>query len=328
MRSTAHMGRQEISGTSSAGARALRELSVNDWLVIAYLTTLNLALLPAAASPEKSTNQWRFLTVLLGYLAVLAWTRYSVSAPQKARAFVYRATQFASLPGTYLLLRDFLPVVNTGSLDLELYQVDLWLFGVEPALYLEPYTTPIVTEWFAFFYYSYFYIVLVHTIPVLFFSKDLMRVAQFGLGMTLVATIGHTTYMLVPGFGPFRALAEHFNGPLQGGFFWRLVLETVAAGGAQKDIFPSLHTAFPSFIALFSFHHRAHRPYSYTWPVVAFFVINIIGATMILRWHYLIDVVAGLILAVGCYLASVRIPNWEARTREQRRLQPVWPPWT
>lgn len=77
------------------------------------------------------------------------------------------------------------------------------------------------------------------------------------------------------------------------------------AGGALKDIFPSLHTAAPTFFALFSVRHRRLAAFRFTWPVVAFFASQIILATMFLRWHYLADIVAGLSLSgVAMVVAS------------------------
>ena len=102
--------------------------------------------------------------------------------------------------------------------------------------------------------------------------------------------------------------------------------ETVDAGGAQKDIFPSLHTAVPTFIAIFSFRHRRLVPFKYSWPVMAFVATQIIIATLFLRWHYLVDVVAGLTLATTAAFLGPHIADWEAARRERMSVQPAWMP--
>ena len=99
------------------------------------------------------------------------------------------------------------------------------------------------------------------------------------------------------------------------GLWLDIVMESVAEGGALKDIFPSLHTAAPTFILLYSFRHRHRAPYRYTWPLVAFFTVNIIVATMFLRWHWIVDVVAGLTLATVAQALSARVTRWERRGR-------------
>src|SRR5258708_4466195 len=79
-------------------------------------------------------------------------------------------------------------------------------------------------------------------------------------------------YAVVPGFGPYHEL--HFEHELQGGFFWGVVLHGVHSAGALKDIFPSLHTGAPTFFAIFAFVHRKHIVFKYTWPILAFCVLQ------------------------------------------------------
>jgi membrane-associated phospholipid phosphatase len=61
--------------------------------------------------------------------------------------------------------------------------------------------------------------------------------------------------------------------------------------------------------------------------VVALFAVNIIIATMFLRWHYVIDVVAGLCLAVAALNVSCRVTRWEELRRAAARMAPSWPAW-
>jgi membrane-associated phospholipid phosphatase len=161
---------------------------------------------------------------------------------------------------------------------------------------------------------------------MVFCCRDPLLLARFATGTLLMFLTAHLVYTIVPGYGPYWYLKGTFVHELQGGTFWRLVREAVEAGGAQKDIFPSLHTAAPTFFAIFSFRHRKLFPFKYTWPVVAFLATQIIIATMFLRWHYLIDIVAGLTLATGAALLSQHVANWEHAKRERLGLQPAWMP--
>jgi PAP2 superfamily len=195
---------------------------------------------------------------------------------------------------------------------------------VEPALAWDRFVTPFATEWFAFFYFGYFVLLPLHVLPMMFIAKDTARIAHFSLGIITVVVVGHVLYMLVPGWGPYHHLASQFEHPLQGGTFWHLVQATVQGGGAQKDIFPSLHTALPTYFAIFSFMHRKALPFRYTWPLLAFASSQIILATMFLRWHYLIDIFAGLALATFAALVSHRIVTWEAGHRARRGVTPIY----
>lgn len=305
-----------------------QRFSLNDGVTAAYLLGLNLAWALAEPSPGLARSGPLVLVLLLTYLLLVAGIARSNTSGGWWRALCYRLGHFGCVHLSYFVFAGFLPAVNSGSLDAELYALDLTWFGMEPALYFDGFVSSESSEWFSFFYYGYFLLLASHIFPIVFFGRDHRVLAEFALGMTLVCTIGQTCYMLVPGFGPYHHTPELFQNQLPPGFWWDLVTDVVDRGGAQKDIFPSLHTALPTFILLFSFHNRGLYPYRYTWPIVAFVTGNIVIATMFLRWHYLIDIVAGLLLASSAYVASVHATKWEARRRAQLGVGRVWPSWS
>ena len=122
-------------------------------------------------------------------------------------------------------------------------------------------------------------------------------------------------------------MALEFHQPLVGGFFWGLVEDVVASQGALLDIFPSLHTALPSFITLYIARQRQHWSLKLPWKVacvaLGFFTLNIIVATLYLRWHYAVDVIGGLVLAVMTYMIVTRA-NPDDEQRAARGKQPIF----
>jgi hypothetical protein len=78
------------------------------------------------------------------------------------------------------------------------------------------------------------------------------------------------------------------------------------------------------FFAIFAFMHRRERPFRYTWPVLAFFATQIVLATMFLRWHWLVDIVAGAFLATGSAIVSRKIVAWETAKRARLGVSPVF----
>jgi hypothetical protein len=304
----------------------LTRLAVNDWLTFVYLLGLNLAWLTSPDSEHKRISGPMVAGLLLAFVVLVILVARASRLPAKVRALAYRIGQFGCLQASYFVLADLLPAIDPGTLDAELYALDLKLFGIEPAILFDAWVGSATTEWFSFFYYSYFFLLAAHIFPIIFWGRDLRLVAQFGLGMTVVVAVGQTCYMLVPGFGPYHATPELFANQLPPGLWWNLVTNLVEHGGAQKDIFPSLHTALPSFLLMFSFQHRKLDPYRWTWPIVGFIAINIIAATMFLRWHWLIDVIAGLCLSTVALIVSSTVSRWEARHRASTGLEPNWPP--
>jgi membrane-associated phospholipid phosphatase len=305
--------------------RVVRELAAQDIVVLCYLVGLNIAALQAVPGPDRTMSLERVFAMLVFCIGTLLVVRGGMLRHNLLAPLMYRFAIYGTVQLSYFFFANFLPIVNPTSLDWSLYELDLALFGFEPAMAMDAIVTSITSEWFAFFYFSYFFLLAIHVIPILLAMRNRRVLNEFALGMLFVFCIGHTVYMLVPGYGPYKAMADEFAHTLPSGMWIDTVMATVASGGAQKDIFPSLHTAAPFFIALFSYRQRRSLPFRYTWPIVLFFSLNIVIATMFLRWHYIIDVVAGLLLACFALVASVRVTRWELTRRTAARLRPSWP---
>lgn len=294
-------------------------------MVFAYLLELNGAVLLAPPSPLKWHCLLQVGGLLATYLICLALVRSATLRSSFWTALLYRIGIYGTVQSSYFFFKHLLPVVNPGTLDRKLYALDQVLFGFEPAMWADQFVTPATTEWFAFFYWCYFFLLAAHIFPIVFGAKSQMLVGEFMLGMLIIVCVGHTGYILVPGFGPYRAMPHAFAHELPSGLWMDLVWSTVRSGGAMKDIFPSLHTAGPCFIAMFSFRNRDRLPFRYTWPLITFFAANIIGATMFLRWHYVIDVFAGFTLATVAALVSPIVTRWELERRSAEELRDLVP---
>lgn len=302
--------------------RVLRNSAVIDWLAFCYFGVLASALLAT-----RNANCWGSLKdvcidwAMLGVMLVLV--RGEVIRGVAASS-LFRVGITAPIVLSYFQLRWILPAVTNKSLDPEIYAFDLRVFHYEPSVAWDKYVTPGHVEWFAFFYFGYFIIVACNVLPFLALGGDGKLLRHFGMGLTAQFVVTHLLYMVVPGFGPYHEL--RFEHPLQGGTFWALVQNTVHSAGALKDIFPSLHTGAPTFMAIFAFVHRDKLPFKWVWPVLAFCAMQIIGATMFLRWHYLIDIVAGFSLATFNVLFWGRVVEWEYARRERAGLPGIWGP--
>jgi membrane-associated phospholipid phosphatase len=298
---------REIAGrVPSRVERLLLMPAVSDWLLAGYFLTVVFGLSRAPAGGERNFLLGLSSVVLSAFLfgCYVYRMRFEprVGGPTYAQRLAYHLWPLCTLLTLYFHLRPILPLVNGVSYDEQLYQLDLRVFGFEPTVFLEKYSTRAVVEWFAFFYYSYFFFVAMFLFIHLLTNEDDRQLSHFATGLVMVVTIGHFVYMLVPGFGPYLHLAHEYDGPLPGGPFYDMVLRAVAAGGSLRDIFPSLHTALPVYLTMFAWrHHRRHA------PLATFFAANIAGATLVLRWHYALDVIAGLLLATFAFWASPRL---------------------
>jgi membrane-associated phospholipid phosphatase len=303
----------------------LKMFAVQDGIMIGYMLLVwgfvwHVGPAPAAASCARQIYVC-ISVMLLSCFVARAPTDLSVGV----RSFVYRLGVAGTLLYNYLMLRDVLPVVRPGSVDGMLFQLDLDLFGIEPSLYLERFNQRPIVEWFSFFYFSYYGLCLFYLIVVVWISRLGRQTAEFALGTLIVFCLGELGYMAVPGYGPVKYLASHFNGPIDGGFFWGCVWGTVQAGSALKDIFPSLHTAVPLWFTLFALQQaKRDRRWRPVGLITAFFSTNIIVSTMYLRWHYAVDVIAGIVLAVVAGSLAPRLAAREGEWRRRWGVSEVW----
>lgn len=309
--------------------RAVTELTIQEYLLLFY------ALLMWVAAVQGSGVYWNFcLSFTSGAMLVLVTMLMLVRTGRIARglggALAYRAVVCLYPIAMYLILRELLPTATNGNLDEQLYQLDLRLLGFEPTLWTDQFITPFTVSWFSFFYYSYFWFLAVHVFPMLFARMELQ--ASFALTVLSVMCFGHLLYLVVPGYGPITHLADKFpHHDFPPGFWHDMVMDVVKSSGAMKDIFPSLHTAAPTVLALWCLRNRHLRPFKYTWPVSLFFAIQMIGATIFLRWHWLVDVIAGLALAFFSVWAGPKFAAWELKRRDRLGQTRAWPelvwPW-
>ena len=302
----------------------LQNLAVQDVIALSFHAYIFLRITIAPDSPDATVARRLALALFVVTACCMVLSRGEVIRKRPARALVYRLGLFVPMVLSYFEMRVLLPALQRDLMDGRLFAIDEWLLGTTPAVWMGAWNTQPVVEWFSFFYYTHFFVLVIMLLPALFFGKG-RRLQELMAGGMLVIATGHFLYTLVPGVGPYATLA--FDEPLYGGFWWRQVEVTVATAGAQLDIFPSLHTAWPAYFTLHAFAHRDVAPFKVLWPILGFIAVNIVIATMFLRWHWFIDVVLGVLLAFGARRFAVAVASREAeRGGPYDGRQAVWEP--
>jgi hypothetical protein len=317
----------EITRNAAERARStlgvtIQNLAIQDAIALAFHGYLFLRVSIAPDSPDSIIARRLALALLVVTACSMVLTRGEVIRRRRARALTYRLGLFVPMVLSYFELRVLLPALQPDLMDHRLFSIDLWLLGTTPSVWMQAWNTKPIVEWLSFFYYTHFFVLIMMLVPSLFFGKG-RRLQELMAGGMLVIASGHLLYTLVPGVGPYATLA--FDQPLHGGFWWTQVEVTVATAGAQLDIFPSLHTAWPAYFTLHAFAHRDYPPFRILWPILGFVAINIIVATMFLRWHWFIDVALGLLLAFGARGFAVAVASREElRGSAGDMRQAVW----
>jgi hypothetical protein len=294
--------------------RVLYAPAVPDWILTAYFFAVIVGLTRARPSPARDAYLILAVAVLGLFLAGVYLFRLRFEPRQGGFGYrlAYHLLPLVAILAFYFNLRPVLPIINGATYDDTLYQLDVRLIGFEPTLLIERWSTRAVVEWFAFFYYSYFFLIASFIFVMVLTCTEDDKLSHFATGIILVVAVGHFVYTLVPGFGPYMYLAHDYKAPLAGGVFYGLILDAVNGAGPLRDIFPSLHTALPIYISLFAWRH-----YPRVAPLVSFFAVNIMIATIVLRWHYAADVAAGLLLAGFAFILAPRLVEaYQARRAE------------
>lgn len=322
--SSVQMRRRAMTIAARTIVQTIQNMAIQDYAILGFHFFVWGRAIMAPESLDAVIARETAATILCMAIVTLLLTRGELVQSRRIRAIVYRGGVFIPMLLSYFELRHFLPALQPHLLDEELLRIDEFLFGVTPAVWLGQFNHRPIVEWFAFFYYGYFVILIAMFFPPLLWEKG-VRQAKFLFGATLIVTVGHAMYTFVPGRGPHATIP--FDQELQGGFWWGLVCSAVGRAGAHLDIFPSLHTAYPAYFALHAFDHRHDPVYEWAWPIIAFIALNAIVASVFLRWHWGIDIIAGLVLALLARRLGTRVALREASRGEgDDARQPVWEP--
>ena len=244
--------------------------------------------------------------MLIGYLIVLAATRSKGAIATAVRSLALLAIVFTM----YQSIAEPAFVAMHGARDASLASIDrILFFGHDPALVGERHLTPARLEFFSFIY-GWF-------IPYLYLSiffgclgRPAAEREGFLDGLTITYVIAYLGYLFLPSRGPVEYY--HFAAPLHGGWFHQMVLASVTATGGNHGAFPSLHVGASAYLCLFDLRHHRLRGMTYL-PMVLLIAIS----TVFLRYHYVIDIVVGITIAVVADQVASR------RSDLQRKLVPA-----
>lgn len=183
--------------------------------------------------------------------------------------------------------------------------------------------SPIVTELMQLFYLNFVWIGMVPVTSLLLMIQD--RRAEFRAatsGVILCFYLGYVLYLVFPAAPPRLALAGLFAHPLgvDGGTFSGMAgrMFTVLPP-ESRGAFPSLHAAVSLLVAVYAWRYL--RAWFF---VIAPFVAALWISTIYLRRRYVIDLVAGWLLAPIALVLAPRLDVWWARHQVHYGYEPAW----
>jgi membrane-associated phospholipid phosphatase len=213
------------------------------------------------------------------------------------------------IPFIFNELQYLVHPINPVDIDAQLVAIDYALFGVHPTVWFERFMVPWVTEYMQLAYVTFYFLPFILCAPLYRQSQFLaFRVSLCALLLSYYAS--YLLYFLTPARGPRFYLDAYHTLPLTGLWLTTPLQATLdALEGIQRDAFPSGHTAIAIIVLVMA--ARYQRPLFYPLLVIT---VSLMISTVYLRYHYVIDVIAGVLLAVWC----LGVTLWLYREHEVR----------
>ena len=215
----------------------------------------------------------------------------------------------------YTNLHDTIGFVNPHDVHYWLIALDDMMFGVQPCVWAEQFITPARTEVMQFLYLNFLWIAPSASLLLLLRRRSSeFRAAT--LGVIACFYLGYALYVLFPAAPPRLVLVYDFTKNLRGypmGFSNLSAQAFALLPVDSRAAFPSLHTAV-SLVVLF----YAWRYLRVWFWILLPFVLGLWVSTVYLRHHYVVDLIAGWLLAPFAVWVAPRLDAWWAR--RQRAL--------
>jgi membrane-associated phospholipid phosphatase len=232
--------------------------------------------------------------------------------------------KFFLLPGLFFVYGQahlYIQLVNPYEVDDILIKIDFFLFRVNPTHWLYQFSHPILTEWFQFAYFCYFWIPLTLGFE-LYRRKDFSAFMDYAYVLCFSFYLSYLLYFIAPAIGPLFTLHrfEDLRAELPGIWFTNFLRDIVNGGSgvhtgspnpaltAHRNCMPSGHTMITlvNILAAYRFQSRFRG-------LILVVGVSIIISTVYLRYHYVVDVMAGVLSAFMALFLARRFRHWLAK---------------
>lgn len=272
--------------------KSLARIATYDVITCGYL--MMIALLATLFAERVAQWWWYPLThgVVVGALLV-----FLVTIPVQPSGWVLFIRCWYPaffIPPIFRELAAIVHPINPVDVDPQLIALDLALFGVHPTVWLEQFMTPWLTEYLQLAYVTFYFLPFWLAIPL--YRQRRFRDFRLALCALLLSYYGpYLLYFLTPARGPRFYLAAQQTVPLSGLWLTDILQNTLdALEGIQRDAFPSGHTALAIVVLVLAAKYRRQQ-----WYPLLVIVMSLVVSTVYLRYHYVVDVLAGIVLAAG-----------------------------
>jgi membrane-associated phospholipid phosphatase len=221
---------------------------------------------------------------------------------------------FFTFKALYFMIK---PIHGGRDYDDVLIAIDRWLFGVNPTEWLMRFANPWLTEILQIAYTLFYFLFLI--LGYEFYRRRSLDLFHYFMFTCVYGFfLSYLGYFLLPAVGPRFTLHDFstLDRELPGVFLTEYLRWFVNAGGSipsgvpndiaislsQRDVFPSGHTMMTIVLMYLSRKYKAaSRWFMYITGTL------LIIATVYQRYHYVVDLFAGALLAWFCIATSAKL---------------------
>ncbi len=271
-----------------------RPLEALNLLTLALLSALALWLDGRVDDPAGILT--RYALMAAGVLIVMAVARRENRLPPVLR-FLVNFYPIAFVPILYESLGPLIVAARPLAHDELLIAADRWLFHADPTVELQRFVRPALTDFFFVAYLT-------------------SAARRFIFTLSLAYVVSYAGYFVLPALGPRVALASRHTVALETTSVSRTISSTLdELENTKFDVFPSGHTMIAVVVMIVAFQ-RARDGFWWLLPVAVCLVIS----TVYCRYHYVVDVIAGAVLAVLTVPLGDRLYDRLTAPRRSRSL--------
>lgn len=299
-------------------------LNATDLLVVLFTTFLSVL----AVIFNSKVIYWKEIVLINILLQIFIFT-LAYFDEHKKNMFTHQLRFWYLVPLIFLLFKEvynLLDPIRGKIYDQFLIEADRFLFGTDPTHVLFNIANPYLTELLQIVYGTFFFLPIILGVSLLRKNKK-KELYYMAFIIVLGFVLSYIGYFLLPSIGPRFTLHDFdlTNVELPGLYLTNFLREIVNTGESipsgtpnpalvvQRDAFPSGHTQMTLLVMYLSIKFKSRSKY--------FFIPNgtlLIFATVYLRYHYVVDLIAGAIFMVLTLWLGKHLFKWWMNVRNEK----------
>jgi len=280
--------------------RPAEELNIFFLSIFALLITLHFSEVPRAGMVLS------IYASLIGFQLLLPRINTEFAVMHSIRDIIFPVVSILTVFDSLGLI---VHAVNPQDIDHLLIRLDYRLFGLHPTVALERVASPFLTDILQLAYTTYYFLPI--AMGVTLWRQGRHDAFNYYLFLIMLCFyLSYVGYLLFPALGPRYAIAHLQTGELPGSAFSQSIQSLLnSLEGVKRDAFPSGHTgiAVTALVLAWRLDRRLFR-------IFLIPVVLLVAATVYCRYHYVVDVIGGLLLVVVTFIpGGVYYKFWTRR---------------